>query len=105
MLSDDLHISTTPTYKSYHSPASLTASLSPHHHHTCSALTSVSPCRYHRVDITVDISVDIIYCSPPCLDVARTAAVSTLDSSATYYATPPAGPGPPPALQPPGYRV
>ena len=100
MLSDDLHISTTPTYKSYHSPASLTASLS------LSIITPVLlslPC--HRVDISVDISVDIIYCSPPCVDVARTAAVSTLDSSATYYATPPAGPGPPPALQPPGSRV
>ena len=104
MLSDDLHISTTPTYKSYHSPASLTVSLS------LSIITPVLlslPC--HRVDIavdiSVDISVDIIYSSPPCVDVARTAAVSTLDSSATYYATPPAGPGPPPALQPPGSRV
>ena len=100
MLSDDLHISTTPTYKSYHSPASLTASLS------LSIITPVLlslPC--HRVDIRVDITVDIIYSSPPCVDVARTAAVSTLDSSATYYATPPAGPGPPPALQPPGSGV
>ena len=99
MLSDDLHISTTPTYKSYHS---LTDCLTlPQHHHTCSALTSVSPCRYQcRYHC-----VDIIYSSPPCVDVARTAAVSTLDSSATYYATPPAGPGPPPALQPPGSRV
>ena len=103
MLSDDLHISTTPTYKSYHSPASLTASLS------LSIITPVLlslPC--HRVDISVECRyhcVDIIYSSPPCVDVARTAAVSTLDSSATYYATPPAGPGPPPALQPPGSRV
>ena len=54
MLSDDLHISTTPTYKSYHSPASLTVSLS------LSIITPVLlslPC--HRVDISVDISVDI----------------------------------------------
>ena len=52
MLSDDLHISTTPTYKSYHSPASLTASLS---------LTIITPVLLslpcHRVDITVDITV------------------------------------------------
>ena len=96
MLSDDLHISTTPTYKSYHSPASLTASLS---------LTVITPVLLSLPCHRVDISVDIIYSSPPCVDVARTAAVSTLDSSATYYATPPAGPGPPPALQPPGSRV
>ena len=54
MLSDDLHISTAPTYKSYHSPASLTASLS------LSIITPVLlslPC--HRVDISVDIRVDI----------------------------------------------
>ena len=54
MLSDDLHISTTPTYKSYHSPASLTASLS---------LTIITPVLLslpcHRVDITVQISQQI----------------------------------------------
>ena len=49
MLSDDLHISTAPTYKSYHSHASLTASLS------LSTITPVLlslPC--HRVDISVE---------------------------------------------------